>query len=115
MAAPSIGGVVLVRFPFSDLSSSKRRPAVVLAAAGRDDYVLCQVTGNRYADLQAIEIKDSDFVRGSITRTSYVRPSKLFTANGSLIAREVGRLDRKVRSRIVEEVYRLLREGLDSS
>jgi mRNA interferase MazF len=34
--------VVLVRFPFSDLSSSKLRPAVVLAHAGGVDWVLCQ-------------------------------------------------------------------------
>ena len=44
MVAPSIGSVVLVRFPFSDLSESKLRPAVVLADAGRGDWVLCQVT-----------------------------------------------------------------------
>ena len=44
MGAPPVtvrrGSVVLVRFPFSDLSSSKRRPAAVLADAGRGDYVL---------------------------------------------------------------------------
>ncbi len=31
------GKVVLVRFPFSDLSESKLRPAIVLAGAGRGD------------------------------------------------------------------------------
>lgn len=101
-----------MRFPFSDLSSSKLRPAVVLAAAGKDDYVLCQVTGSRYTDPRAIEIKDSDFVRGSIERTSYARPSKLFTANFILIAREVGQLSMALRKTIVEEIHRLLREGL---
>ena len=44
------GVVVLVRFPFSDLSSSKLRPAVVLAHAGGEDWVLCQVTSNPYGD-----------------------------------------------------------------
>jgi len=46
MVSPSKGSVVLVKFPFSDLSSSKLRPAVVLAAAGRDDWILCQITSN---------------------------------------------------------------------
>ena len=46
MVAPAIGQVVLVPFPFSDLAGAKLRPAVVLADAGRDDWVLCQVTGN---------------------------------------------------------------------
>ena len=43
------GVVVLVRFPFSDLSSSKLRPAVALATAGGVDWILCQVTSNLYA------------------------------------------------------------------
>jgi len=40
MVTPSIGSVVLVRFPFSDLSASKLRPAVVLAGVDRDDWIL---------------------------------------------------------------------------
>ncbi len=46
MVAPSVGAVVLVPFPFSDLSASKLRPAIVLDEAGRGDWVLCQVTSN---------------------------------------------------------------------
>ena len=44
MVILSEGSVVFARFPFSDLSSSKFRPAVVLAFADRDDWILCQVT-----------------------------------------------------------------------
>ena len=44
MGTPAKGSVVLVPFTFSDLSQTKRRPAVVLAAAGQGDWVLCQVT-----------------------------------------------------------------------
>ncbi len=43
MVSPSVGSVVLVRFPFFDLSVSKLRPAVVLAGVDRDDWVLCQI------------------------------------------------------------------------
>jgi mRNA interferase MazF len=42
MAAPAAGSVILVPFPFSDLSQSKIRPALVLADAGRGDWILCQ-------------------------------------------------------------------------
>jgi mRNA interferase MazF len=37
VVAPAPGAVVVVRFPFSDLSQTKLRPAVVLADAGRGD------------------------------------------------------------------------------
>ena len=112
MAAPAIGAVALVRFPFSDLSSSKLRPAVVLADVGRGDYVLCQITSNSYADPEAIELRDEHFSRGSLHQTSYVRPGKLFTANSALIVREAGGLNSEIHRGIVEAIELLLRRGL---
>ena len=53
MVLPSTGAVVLVPFPFSDLSQSKLRPAVVLADAGQGDWILCQLTSNPYSDAKA--------------------------------------------------------------
>lgn len=41
-----VGAVVLIPYPFSDLSRSKRRPAADLASADRGDWVLCQITSN---------------------------------------------------------------------
>lgn len=74
MATPSAGAVVVVRFPFSDLTNSKLRPAVVLADAGKNDWVLCQITSKAYADPSAVEIEDADFAGGSLNQTSYARP-----------------------------------------
>ena len=56
MGAFAAGSVVLVPFPFSDLSRSKLRPAVVLAEADRDDLILCQVTSNPYSDGAAVAL-----------------------------------------------------------
>jgi mRNA interferase MazF len=89
---PSAGKVVVVPFPFSDLSESKLRPALVLAAAGRGDFVLCQITSKPYADHAAVELGEGDFSEGSLRRVSYARPGKLFTANESLIVGVVGEL-----------------------
>ncbi len=111
MAASSAGAVVLVRFPFSDLTHSKLRPAVVLVDSGLDDAILCQVTSNPYADSGAIELTDEAFEQGSLRRTSYARPGKLFTANESLIVREVGMLAPEAHQKIVEGVIELLRSG----
>ncbi|WP_424520743.1 type II toxin-antitoxin system PemK/MazF family toxin [Rubrivirga sp.] len=110
MGSPPVtrGSVVLVRFPFSDLSSSKRRPAVVLADAGRGDYVLVQVTSRSYSDPNAVELTEQSFARGGLRLTSYARPGKLFTANDSLIVREMGVLDDSTLSKLVEAVIELL-------
>ena len=63
MGAPAAGAVVLVQFPFSDLSRTKLRPAVVLADAGRGDYVLCQVTSKPYGDSRAVKLEDASLVK----------------------------------------------------
>jgi mRNA interferase MazF len=41
------GDIVVIPFPFSDLSGSKKRPALVLANLQGDDIILCQITSRR--------------------------------------------------------------------
>lgn len=112
MVTPSIGAVVLVPFPFSDLSQSKLRPAVVLADAGKGDFVLCQVTSKAYADARAVELTNASFETGSLRVVSYARPAKLFTASESLLVSQVGELTEEALEQIVDAVITLLREEL---
>ena len=86
------GSIVLVPFPFSDLSHAKLRPTVVMADAGRNDWILCQVTSRPYGDDRAIAITDQDFEAGGLQVASVARPGKLFTAHATLLNAEVGRL-----------------------
>lgn len=111
MEAPAAGSVVLVPFPFSDLSESKLRPAVVLAGISREDFVLCQVTSNPYADPDAVELIDEHFESGSLQRVSYARPGKLFTANAALFEGVAGELREERRMQIVEGVACFGRAG----
>ena len=112
MVTPSVGAVVLLPFPFSDFSRSKLRPAVVLADADRNDWVLCQVTSNPYGDARAIPLSDKSFRLGTLRRASYARPGKLFTSNRELMVRQAGVLKPEALKRIIEAVVDLLRSGL---
>ena len=103
--------VVLLAFPFSDLSAQKLRPALVLADAGRDDWVLCQITSKPYADSRAVELLDTAFAQGGLQLASYARPGKLFTAHSSLIRSVVGELNEAAHQRVLETVVSLLRDG----
>jgi mRNA interferase MazF len=79
-----------VPFPFSDLSGTKLRPAVVLADAGRGDWVLCQITSNPYNDPDAIRITSKELQKGALTSAvSFARPIKLFTANETVMDKRV--------------------------
>jgi mRNA interferase MazF len=93
VVVPSVAEVVLVPFPFSDVSVSKVRPALCLAAVGRGDWILCQITSNAYSDPQALPLAVADFTTGRLLVSSFVRPGKLFTANNNLLLRSVGKLN----------------------
>ena len=114
MVTFTAGAVVLVRFPFSDLSQTKLRPAVVLADAGRGDWILCQVTSKPYGDTRAIRLEDTGFSTGSLRVLSYARPGKLFTANRDLIVSEVATLKSQSLKQVVDAVMAILRAGSSS-
>ncbi|PSQ95660.1 MAG: MazF family transcriptional regulator [Bacteroidetes bacterium SW_9_63_38] len=111
MGASSAGSVVLAPFPFSDLSESKLRPAVLLAEISRDDFVCRQVTSNPYADPNAVELAEEDFTEGSLRRVSYTRPGKLSTANPQLFEGVVGVLEDGPQEEIVNRIVQFLRAG----
>lgn len=103
------GVVVLVRFPFSDLSASKLRPALVVARASVSDWVLCQITSNPYGDPRSVPLTKDSFAEGSLMRDSFVRPGKLFTANEGIVVRSVGQLSPEAHRAAVEAIVTLLR------
>src|SRR5690242_17774511 len=103
------GDVVLLRFPFSDLSGAKLRPALVLAVVDANDFIACQITSQRRGRRDQIELSTASFDAGGLHRTSYVLPGKLFTAEQSIVVRRVARVKDGVRDTIREAVCRVIR------
>ncbi|WP_216919530.1 type II toxin-antitoxin system PemK/MazF family toxin [Synechococcus sp. CCAP 1479/9] len=108
MGAPSVGDVVIIPVPYSDLSKSKRRPALVLAEVGRGDFLLCQITSKQYGDLHALALKESDFLSVGIKRGSFIRGTQLFTANEALILGVAGHLTHTKLSEVVSQLIDIL-------
>jgi mRNA interferase MazF len=99
-------------FPFSDLSASKLRPAVILADAGRDDWLLCQITSNPLSDLAAVRLTPAQLKHGALSAISYARPLKLFTANTSLIVKRIAILSDTAFSAVLTATIDALRANL---
>lgn len=88
----TVGQVVSSSFPFSDLKTSKYRPALVVAIVDFDNLILCQITSKPYSSTMAIELSEQDFAEGSLPAKSYIRPDKLFTAEESIVSTKYGEL-----------------------
>lgn len=86
------GDVVVVPFPFSDLSATKRRPALVVAPLSGVDVILCQITSQASRDASAIPLLDGDFAEGGLRQASFIRPNRLFTADSAIVLYRAGRI-----------------------
>ena len=113
MGSPSAGDVVIIPFPNSDLSQSKRRPALILAAADRGDFLFCQITSKQYGDFHALPLKEYDFVSGGIKVNSFIRTSKLFTANEAIVLGFAGHLTESKLTGAIRHLIEMLSAYLD--
>ncbi len=104
----SVDDIVFVRFPFSDLSQYKLRPALVLAKLEKNDCILCQITSKNYHNENAIVLQQDSFESGNLIKISYIKPSKLFTANRSIIEKNIAHIKLEVREKVIEHIVTLL-------
>ncbi|MCK4342119.1 MAG: type II toxin-antitoxin system PemK/MazF family toxin [Phycisphaerae bacterium] len=101
------GDVVLVAVPFTDLSRSKKRPAVVLLSRGRDHLVAFFTSRLAQAGQDDVVINASPDNGLAVDSAALV--TKLFTLNESLIVRTLGHLSGPDHRLIVERLVNLLR------
>jgi mRNA interferase MazF len=95
---PKKGTVVLVPFPFTDLSGSKVRPAVVVSVLRGTDVVVAFVTSNvgRLSPTDVpIRRKDAAFARTGLKHDSVLRAGKLATLERSVLLGELGQLSKQ--------------------
>ena len=101
------GDVVVLPFPFSDLSKSKKRPALVVASLQGDDIILCQITSETRIDDYSIVLSNSDFENGNLNLTSMLRPNRLFTADKSIILYKIGSIKESKIKDIEKEIVKI--------
>ena len=110
MAAFVKGDVVVVPFPFSDLTNAKRRPALVLAELTRNGLILCLITSHATNDNYTTLIENNDFETGSLSKTSYAKSNRIFTANEQLIAYKAGKLTPEKTNEVIAQLIAILQQ-----
>ncbi len=95
MERPVKGDIVVIPFPFSDLSASKKRPALVVANLTGDDVILSQITSAAKNDQYSILLAKNDFNAGNLKVESRIRPNRPFTADRSIVEYRAGTLKKE--------------------
>jgi len=107
------GDIVLVPFPFTDLSGQKRRPALVLSPDrfDPDDLVLCAITSQVPGRLRTwdVALRAPDLLEGVLPRPSVVKPGKLFTMHRRLVVGRFGQVKRDKLAEVLMLLQRLFR------
>jgi mRNA interferase MazF len=102
------GDIVVTPFPFSDLSATKKRPALVITSLTGDDVILYQITSKNVADSYAIPISGADFATGSLRQASNVRPNRIFTADSNIFLYRAGILKPDKVQQVVSKIVELI-------
>lgn len=93
------GDIVLVKFPFTDLSQTKLRPALVLWTITGNEVTLCFISSQNVSNLTseefALNASDSEFQGTGLRVSSKVRVSRIATLERQLIIRRLGKLGTK--------------------
>lgn len=109
MASFVRGDVVVVPFPFSDLTEAKRRPALVLSKLEGDDLILCQITSRALGDRYSVSLQNQDFASGNLRQPSNIRPNRVFTADQAIILYKAGNLRLKKFEEVIDRLVEILR------
>ena len=100
------GDVVILPFPYTDLSTIKKRPALVVAALKGNNIILAQITTKERKDEDIIRLNKQDFASGNLEVNSNIMPSILFTSECSSVSYRAG----KIKQEKIKEVEKKLCE-----
>ncbi len=105
------GDVVITPFPFSDLSNSIKRPALVIATLKGDNVILCQITTKERPDPYKTNLTINDFKIKGLKINSFIMPSILFTTRKSIILYKSGRLNENKINEVENKIIEIIKKS----
>ncbi len=106
------GEIVIVPFPFSDLSNIKQRPVLILSKDVdnklSDDIITCGITSNLRNVKYSIPIGNENLENGEIPLQSRIKVDKLFTLDKRIVKKRIAKINKQTLSRVRGEFFRLL-------
>lgn len=109
---PEQGDIVLIPIPFTDLSSQKRRPVIIISNNVYNhkttDIVVVAMTSNPAPVDYSFTITSSDLDRGALNRPGKVRVDKIYTLSQAILIKTFGRVNSATLERIRQTLQNLI-------
>lgn len=98
------GDIVLIHFPHSDLSSSKKRPALIISneKINKTQDRICMLITSM-PNKEGIEIKE-EYLDKKLPFKSWIKPHRIFTINKNLILKKLCKGDFKLQEIVIEKL-----------
>jgi len=88
------GDIVLVKFPFTNLKKSKKRPVLVVKSENNLNDIVCfQITSNAEQS-NLLKIENSDLSDSTLSLKSYIKYDKCFTINTEIIEKSIAQVNK---------------------
>lgn len=105
------GEIVLIPFPFTDLTTSKQRPVLVLSKTQYNrnsrDFISCGITSNIKDEECSVIIDQEDLTSGFLPAPSRIKVDKIFTLEKSLAIKSIGKVKTEVWKKVRNELVNL--------
>jgi mRNA interferase MazF len=105
------GNIILVNFPFTNLQSSKVRPALVLSTRAEDIIILgifSRVPENLQNSWIEINELHPDFERTGLKKTSIIKTEKITVIHQSLMKKKLGSLPLELMAQVKQTLRKTL-------
>ena len=106
------GEILIVPFPFSDLSGTKQRPVLVISKMAynrkAEDIVTCGITSNLKDSWFSVLIDNKDLEYGQIPKPSRIKADKLFTLEKSIVKKRIAKINSMALNKVKEEFFNLI-------
>lgn len=106
--------IVLLSFPFSDLSTEKVRPAVVISSNRYNrsvgDVIVVPMTSNLKLRDYAILLTNKDLETGRLVMDSVIKADRVLSVHTSLIRMTIGKVNKHIHDQILDMLWSLLKQ-----
>lgn len=110
MSDYKFGEIVLVKFPYTNNLTFKKRPALIIKDTDDGDVIVCRITSKSYNTSFDVELKD--WVKNGLKLPSIIRVHKIASVEKSMIDIKLGVIDSAVEFQVEHAISLFIQTGL---